>query len=154
MNTPKFHQFIGDRGVDSVQAAATYIEEKMLPQLKRLGYSNYTVSLKKDGTRLGTCGLFDREGLEGLDIGFAFLPEHENKGYGTESAYKLMDEAKIRFKIDKISGITTKTNYSSQRLLEKLGLRFSKYVKLPNDNEELMLYVWSRSKKNRNKLSL
>jgi RimJ/RimL family protein N-acetyltransferase len=65
-----------------------------------------------------------------------------------------MAEAKNRFRIKKISGITTKPNISSQKLLEKLGLRFMKYIKLPKDKEELMLYQWSQSKKHKNKLSL
>ena len=40
----------------------------------------------------------------------------------------------------KISAITTKDNFSSQKLIEKLRLKFQKFVTIPNDPEELMYY--------------
>ena len=91
---------------------------------------------------MGTCGLYDREGLEGIDIGFAFLPPYEKMGYGFESAQKLKEVAASKFGVTKISGITAKENIPSQKLLEKLGLQFIKLIKLPDDEEELMYYEW------------
>ena len=80
-NTRKWIENIGDRNIKTVESAKAYILEKMKPQLERLGYSNYTIIRKIDNVKIGTCGLYDREGLEGIDIGFAFLPEYEKKGY-------------------------------------------------------------------------
>ena len=84
LNTPKWLEYIGDRDVKTVESARDYIKNKILPQLKRLGYSNYTLIRKSDNVKIGTCGLFDRDGLEGIDIGFALLPEYERKGYAFE----------------------------------------------------------------------
>lgn len=112
----------------------------MQPQLERLGYSNYTLVRKIDNVKIGTCGLYDREGLEGIDIGFAFLPEYERKGFAFEAANKIKNVAFNEFGIKVISAITTKNNVSSQKLLEKLGLELTGTTKLPNDNEELLLY--------------
>ncbi len=89
LNTPKWLKFIGDRKVRTLSEAKDYITIKMLPQLQRLGFSNYTVIRKSDHKRVGTCGLFDREGLEGIDIGFALLPDCEQKGYAYEAANEL-----------------------------------------------------------------
>lgn len=44
------------------------------------------------------------------------------------------------FGLTKLSAITTKENISSQKLIEKLGLKFQKYVTIPGDPEELMYY--------------
>jgi len=44
------------------------------------------------------------------------------------------------FGIKEVKAITTKANKESQRLLEKLGLKFDKLIRIPNDQEELMLY--------------
>ena len=140
MNSPKWIKYIGDRKVYSVEEAEKYIQEKMLPQLERLGHSNNTIILKDSKEKIGTCGLFDREGLEGLDIGFSLLPQYEKLGYGYEAAQKLMEVAKDIFKVDKIKAITTKDNYASQKLLEKIGLKNTGVVNLPNDPEELLLY--------------
>lgn len=140
LNSEKWLQFIGDRGVYSEKEARKYIREKMYPQLKKEGYGNYIVLRKTDNAKMGTCGLFDRDGLEGIDIGFAFLPEFEGQGYAFEAAERLKKAGIEDFKIKNITAITAKYNLRSQRLLEKLGMRFSKHVTLPNDTEEIMFY--------------
>ena len=144
LNTPKWHKYIGDRKVHTQDQAIAYIENRMLSQLERLGYGNYTVIRKGDVTKIGTVGLFDREGLEGVDVGFAFLPEFEGKGYAFEASNKLMTIAKNDFGLETINAITVKENLSSQKLLEKLGLRFEKLINLPSDPEELLFYSWSK----------
>lgn len=140
MNTPKWLKNIGDRKVYTEEAAANYIAKKITPQFEKLGFGNYKVVRKSDGQFLGNCGLYDRPGIEGVDIGFAFLPAFEKKGYAFESAQKLKEEAFSNLGINTISAITIPANISSQKLLEKLGLRFVKMIRLPNDDEELMFY--------------
>ncbi|NQY05454.1 MAG: GNAT family N-acetyltransferase [Flavobacteriaceae bacterium] len=139
-NSPKWIKYVGQRNVQTLEDAAAYIEEKMTSQLARLGFSNYTVIRKSDNSKLGACGLYDREGIKGVDIGFAFLPQFEKKGYALESALKIKEAAIEIFDIKKISGITVKENEASQKLLEKLGLRFIKMISLTDNDEELMLY--------------
>jgi len=140
LNSPKWLQYIGDRNVRTIEAAAEYVEKKITPQFERLGYTNYTVIRKSDGEKLGTCGLYDRDGLEGVDIGFAFLPQHEGQGYAFEAALRVKALAFEVFKINHLCAITTQDNFSSQKLLEKLGFRFTKLINIPNDEVTLMLY--------------
>ena len=140
LNTPTWIQNIGDRQVTTLQAAKQYIQERMLPQVERLGFGNFTLLRIEDGKKVGTCGLYDREGLEGVDIGFALLPAYERMGYAFESAAKLMQLAEHYWNLSMVQGITITTNTASQKLLEKLGLQFIEYIYLPNDEAELMLY--------------
>jgi [ribosomal protein S5]-alanine N-acetyltransferase len=140
LNSEKWLQYIGDRNVKTVADACKYIEEKMLPQLYRTGFSNYTVIRKADDIKIGSCGLYDREGIDGVDIGFAFLPEYENMGYGFESARKILEMAKADFDIKIISAITTKDNLSSQKLIKRLGFKRNGIVVLPQAIERLLLY--------------
>ena len=140
MNTPKWIEYIGDRNVKTIASTKAYIANKMMPQLQRLGHSNYTIVRKSDDAKIGTCGLFDREGLEGIDIGFAFLPAYEKQGYAFEAADKLKHMAFNEFGISELSAITAKNNCASQALLEKLGLKQSGITKLPNEDEEVLLY--------------
>jgi RimJ/RimL family protein N-acetyltransferase len=139
-NTPNWLKYIGNRNVLSIESAKEYIKCKMLPQLERLGFGNYTVIRKSDHVSMGICGLYDREGLDGLDIGFAFLPEYGGNGYAFESANKLKQVAFTEFGITEIVAITTQDNTASQKLLEKLGLTLTGTTKIPNDDEELLLY--------------
>jgi len=143
-NTPKWIENIGDRNINSVEDAKDYINQNMISQLIKLGYSNYTLIRKIDNEKIGSCGLYDREGLEGIDIGFAFLPKYEKKGFAFEAANRLKQAAFNDFGIELINAITAKNNTSSQKLLEKLGLKFNKLTCLPNDDEELLLYTLKR----------
>ena len=140
LNSPKWMQYIGDRNVKSVEEAENYIKNRMLPPLEKNGFSNYTVQRKTDLAKIGTCGLYDREGLDGVDIGFAFLPKFEKQGFAFEAASKLLCEAKNSFGLKTVTAFTTKDNYSSQKLLEKLGLKKSGFIRIPNDEEELLFY--------------
>ncbi|MDL5513130.1 GNAT family N-acetyltransferase [Arenibacter sp. M-2] len=139
-NTPKWLKNIGDRNINSPEMAKEYILSKMKPQLERLGYSNYTLIRKTDKVKIGCCGLYDREGLEGIDIGFAFLPQYEGQGFAFEAADKLKNIAFDEFGLHSLSAITSKHNVASQRLLEKLGLALAGTTTLPNGKEELLLY--------------
>lgn len=140
VNSPKWIQYIGDRNVNSIEEAATYIQNRMLPQLERLGFSNYTLIRKSDQAKMGTCGIYSRDGMQDLDIGFAFLPQFEKQGFAYEAASKLVMEAKQTFHLKSLTAFTTKDNFSSQNLLEKLGMKNAGFIRIPNDDEELVLY--------------
>ncbi|SHK11321.1 GNAT family N-acetyltransferase [Epilithonimonas mollis] len=139
-NMPSFIKYIGDRNLRTKEDAENYINNRFFPQFEKLGFGNYVVILKEDNTKIGAVGIFEREGLDVLDIGFSFLEKYEGKGFAYESANKLKEVAASDFGVHKISAITTKDNYSSQKLIEKLGLKFQKMVTIPNDDEELMYY--------------
>ena len=139
-NMPKFIKYIGDRDLRTEQDARNYIMNRFLPQLEKRGFGNYVVILKENDKKIGAVGIFEREGLDVLDIGFSFFEEYEGKGYAYESAKKLKDAVKTQFAVEKLSAITTKDNFSSQKLIKKLGLIFQKYITLPNDPEELMYF--------------
>ena len=140
LNSPKWIKYVGDRNVHTIEEAANYINTKMKPQLKKLGFSNYTVIRKTDKVKLGSCGLYDREGIEGVDIGFAFLPQYEKMGYAFESAGKIKEVGFSQFNLKLINAITTKENKDSQKLLKKLGLKYIKTINIPDDDEDLLLY--------------
>ncbi|WP_158973646.1 GNAT family N-acetyltransferase [Cellulophaga sp. L1A9] len=140
MNTPKFIQYIGDRGISTIEDAEKYIQDIMLPQLDSLGYSSYTISRKLNGDKIGTCGLYNREGLDGIDIGFGLLPGYEGLGYAYEATHEILKAAFEVFEIKELKAITSKENFSSLKLLEKLGLKKIGVTNLPNDSKELLLY--------------
>jgi len=140
LNSPKWIQYIGDRCVLTKSDATEYIKNKVMSQFKRLAFGNYTLIRNEDGVKVGSVGLYDREGLHGVDIGFALLPQHEKKGYAFEAAMVLRNAAFTHFNLEEIGAITVKENKASQGLLERLGFSFLKLIKLPEDEEELMYY--------------
>ena len=140
LNTEKWLKNIGDRNVHNLEDAHKYVREKNLPQIERLGFGNAVVILKSNNEKIGTVGLYDREGIDGVDIGFAFLEDYEGKGYAYESAKKIMDIGINDFGIKKVSAITLPENLSSIKLIERLGLKFKEVIRIPNDIEDLNLY--------------
>ncbi len=139
-NMPRFIKFIGDRHIKTISDAENYIKDKFLPQFERVGFGNYLIVLKEGNQKIGAVGIFEREGLDVVDIGFSVLEKFEGKGLMFEAAQKIKSVGMEDFGLNKISAITVKDNFSSQKLIERLGLKFQKYVTLPNENEELMYY--------------
>lgn len=143
MNTPDWLYYIGDRNVRTEEEARLYIITKMMPQIETHGFGNYVVIRKEDGVKTGTSGLYDREGLDGVDLGFAFLPEYKRLGYGFESAAELVRRARNDFNLQKLVAITKSDNIPSRKLLEKLGFQDHGLLDLPGFSEDLLLYVLS-----------
>ncbi|MDC8102404.1 MULTISPECIES: GNAT family N-acetyltransferase [Chryseobacterium] len=139
-NRPKFIQYIGDRNIKTLEDAEDYIRNRFIPQIERLGYGNYLVMTKEGNNKIGGVGIFEREGLDVVDIGYSLLEEFEGKGYAYEAAQKVKSIGMEEFGLSKISAIISKDNVSSQKLIEKLGLKFQKHVTLPGEDEELNYY--------------
>lgn len=140
LNEPGWLKFIGDKGIRTMDDALNYIENGPRAMYEREGFGLFLVELKDDHIPIGLCGLIKRDGLEDVDIGFAFLKEYQSRGYAFEAASATMDLAKERG-MERIVAITTKDNHSSSKLLEKLDMKLEGYVILPNDTEELKKYI-------------
>lgn len=137
---PKFIKYIGDRNLKTVSDAAEYIKNRFLPQFEKRGFGNYLILTKEGNRKIGGAGIFEREGLDIADIGFSLLEEFEGNGYAYEAALKVKSIGMHDFGLPKISAITAKDNNASQKLIEKLGLKFRNMITLPGDGEELMYY--------------
>lgn len=142
MNTPKWHEFIGDRGINTPEAALKYINSSVLPLWDKGGLSTFTVLNKISREKMGTVGFYKRDELEFFDLGFAFLPQFEGEGYALEASKAVLEYAQINHQVHTLHAITLKENERSILLLEKLGFRFERVVEL-TDKEALNLYTWT-----------
>jgi len=138
LNSPKFIKYIGDRGVRSDEDARVFIRDRYRKSYEQNGYGLYAVELKANGTPVGMCGLVRRDTLPAPDLGFAFLPEHEGKGYGYESSLAVIDLGREKFGFDELLAITTLDNDASVGLLTKLGFEFDSVIDTP-EGEKLNL---------------
>ena len=143
LNSPKFIQYIGDRGVRSVEESRDFIQTRYKKSYSNHGYGLYAVDLKSGNDerpfQVGICGFVRRDTLPAPDLGFAFLPEHEGKGYGFESASALMNYGRETLDFTELLAITTVDNLPSQKLLEKLGFVFDELKEMP-DGEKLNVF--------------
>lgn len=139
LNDPGWLRFIGDKGVRSVEDARTYLANGPIAMYARTGFGLYLVLRKADQAPIGMCGLIRREGLDDVDIGFAFLPAYASQGYAREAAAATLAHGKRAFGMKRVVAITTPDNEKSIRLLEKIGLAFEKMVTVRSDEAPLVL---------------
>ena len=143
LNDPAWLRFIGDRGVRTLEDARKYILSGPLAMIERHGFGLYLAQRKSDATPMGICGLIKRDSLDDVDIGFAYLPQFCRHGYALEAAASVMVHGKRTFGLTRIVAITSPDNEGSIRLLEKLGLKFERMLRLPKDDDETMLFAWN-----------
>jgi RimJ/RimL family protein N-acetyltransferase len=138
LNSPKFLAYIGDRCVRSVEEATAFIESRYRSSYRDHGFGLYTVEIKEDEAQVGVCGFVKRDSLTEPDLGFAFLPEHESKGYGFEAAYAMLDYGRDTLRFGNVFAITSTNNDISGKLLRKLGFEYNGVVE--SDGETLKLF--------------
>jgi RimJ/RimL family protein N-acetyltransferase len=141
LNEPSWLQYIGDRGIRTLEDAVRYIETGPLFMYERYGLGLYHVRLAADGQPVGVCGLLKRESLEDVDLGFALLPGFRGEGYAREAAAAVLSHGRTVLGLQRIVAIVLRHNAPSRRLLEGLGFRLERPVRLVDDREELLLYA-------------
>ena len=141
VNDPDWLRYIGDRKVRTLDDAREYIRKGPVDSYARLGFGLYAMVPKGGGPPIGMCGLLRRDFLEDVDIGFALLPDYRRKGYGREAASATLAYAREVLGLGRIVAITSRHNERSGRLLEDVGLRFERMIRVPGPPpEEVRLY--------------
>jgi len=141
LNEPSFLHYIGDKGVRDLEGARQYILTGPVASYETNGFGLYLVTLLETKVPIGICGLIKRAELEDVDIGFAFLPEFWNKGFAFEAASAALGHGRDVLKRDRVVAITNVDNHASARVLEKLGLRFERMIRLSGDRADTRLFV-------------
>jgi len=85
--------------------------------------------------------LIKRESFTDVDVGFALLPSYWSRGYAFEAASAVIAYGRDALRISRIVAIVSPDNSSSIRVLEKLGLRFERMIRLFEDKSELKLFA-------------
>jgi len=141
LNEPSFVEFIGDRGVRTVDEARRYLLAGPIASYEQHGFGLYLVQLGEGDIPIGICGLLKREQLECPDIGFSLLPGYWSQGYALEAASAVMEYAREPLALGRLLAITSQHNERSARLLAKLGFTFERNIRMSPDGEELKLFA-------------
>ena len=139
LNEAAFLRFIGDKGVRTLSDAREYLLKGPIDSYGRHGFGLYATCLR-DGTPTGICGLVRRDVLEDVDVGFAFLSRHCLKGYAVESASAVLAHARQELLLQRIVAITSPENLGSIAVLERIGLKFERMIRLTEHSSEVKLY--------------
>jgi RimJ/RimL family protein N-acetyltransferase len=141
LNEPSFLRYIGDKKVRSIEDARQYILNGPVASYERHGIGLLLIELRGSQTPIGMCGLLKRDELPEPDIGFALMPDFWNKGFAFEAADVVLQDARDRLRLERILAITSLDNDASIKLLERLGFKFDRVIRLAPDREEVKLFA-------------
>lgn len=142
LQSPEYIEFIGDRGVDTLDKAAEYLDGYFLASEREHGFG-YLVVRNENDKAIGMVGMMKREYMDYPDLGFAFLPESFGKGYALASCKAYLEQQQAKSEITQIEAFTDVANKASQRLLERLGFELIKQFPHPDDGVTMMVYKLS-----------
>lgn len=134
VNTEGWLRFIGDRSVHSKEDAIGYINK--INSAPNIHY--WVVRLLENQAPIGVVTFIKRDYLDHFDIGFAFLPPHNGKGYAYEAANKVLATVRLQPEHAVVLATTLPDNTPSIKLLTRLGLHFEK--ELAVDGKTVRVY--------------
>lgn len=110
----------GPRDLAGTRAAL----ERSISQQNVSGFSFWPVFERESGRLIGEAGLFPLA-PDGPDValGYAFGAPFWGRGYATEAASAVLEEAFGPLGMDRVVAITREQNLASRRVLTKLGFR-------------------------------
>lgn len=145
-NDPDFIRHVGDRRIRSLPEALQAMRDGLLKLYDDYGYGPYLLEPLEGGPPMGICGLFKRDNLEYPDIGYGLLPRYRGRGYALEAASAVLKHVRNDLGLPQIKAIVSQANRSSVRLLEKLGMQAEATLRMPGEDEDVVLYGigWSQ----------
>lgn len=141
LNDADWLRFIGDKQVHTLADACRYLRDGPLAMIERRGFGLCCVERRNDGQALGMCGLLKRDGLDDVELGFAFVPAARGQGYAREAATAVLGHGFGALGLRRIVAITDPDNAASARVLEAVGLRFERLVQLAAGGQPVRLFA-------------
>jgi len=94
----------------------------------REGSGLFAVFEQSTGEFVGCCGhlFWDIDGRHETEVAYAILPDHWRKGYATEAALALKDDAFKRLGKKRVISLVNPNNIGSARVAESNGMRIEK----------------------------
>ena len=142
LNEPSFIQYIGDRGVRTLDDARAYFQAGPMASYEAHCFGLWLATLKESDERVGICGLLKRDTLAHVDVGFAFLPAYWRRGYAVEAAGAALAHGLKTLGLGRVVAITSPDNEGSKRVLERIGMTFERMISLGGkDDREVRLFA-------------
>lgn len=105
------------------------VQEKLTGEIRAAeehGVQYWPVFLRDDHEFVGCCGLKPHPSSGGvLELGFHLCPSHWRNGYATEAARRVIAHAFASLGVGALFAGHHPDNVASQRVLEKLGFRYT-----------------------------
>ncbi|MDN3918900.1 GNAT family N-acetyltransferase [Roseateles violae] len=145
VNDPDWHRNINDPGVRDREQALAWMETRLFEPYQRLGHGFWAVERLSDGQLIGMCGLFKRDSLPEVDVGYALAAPFRGQGYAREAAGACLAYGREQLGLRRILAIIAPDNTPSARVLESIGMVAQGVQQLDAQTGPSMLYAWEAS---------
>ena len=122
---PEVLHYVHEPTLENEAQAKDILTNIILPQYK-LNLGRWAIHTKPDQQFIGWCGLKYIEKTGIIDLGYRLLKMAWGKGYATEAARHTLSYGLHDLKIELITARAHIENKASLKVLEKIGMKFSK----------------------------
>ena len=122
---PEIVKYVHEPVLENENQAKEILTNIILPQYK-LNLGRWEIHTKNDYEFIGWCGLKYIKETGITDLGYRLLKTAWGKGYATEAAQYTLNYGLRDLKIETITGMAHIENIASLKVLEKIGMKFSK----------------------------
>jgi RimJ/RimL family protein N-acetyltransferase len=95
---------------------------------ERHGFGPFAVEISETGAFIGFVGLlipsFEARFTPCIEIGWRLASEYWGRGFATEAAQRVLEEAFSWWKLSEVVSFTVPGNVRSRRVMEKLGMTY------------------------------
>jgi RimJ/RimL family protein N-acetyltransferase len=145
---PEVMRYIGTGETASREGAAESIR-RMIQRFEADGFGQLTVVRREDGAVIGRCGLLvwddswnpttraEATGDTELEIGYKLGRPYWGQGFATEAAAAVRDHAQSELGAKRLIALIRPGNVASERVAEKIGMRYERDVELMKANARL-----------------
>lgn len=121
-------RYLGEPLLASEEEALTILRDRIFPQYNNYNIGRWAVVLTATGEFIGWCGLRYIADDEEYDLGYRFIEEYWGHGYATEAARSVLDYGHKTLPGARIVAKALVENTASIRVIEKIGMRFERYL--------------------------
>lgn len=122
---PEIVKYVHEPVLENEVQAKKILTHYILLQYQ-LNLGRWAIHTKANNEFIGWCGLKYIEETGIIDLGYRLLKFAWGKGYATEAAKYTLDYGLRDLKIEVITGMAHIENIASLKVLEKIGMNFSK----------------------------
>jgi ribosomal-protein-alanine N-acetyltransferase len=139
---PEVNRYLGGTRLQNPEALAKRIEFYIACHDK-FGFGNSAMIWKETGEVIGSAGIQPLEDTGEIEVGYTLIKRFWGRGLATEAARAWLEFGFDKCGLDRIVAVAFVENSASQRVMEKLGMKYEK-TEL-HYGEECVFYAVSAS---------
>ncbi|MBR7831704.1 GNAT family N-acetyltransferase [Actinospica durhamensis] len=148
---PEVMRWIGDGRVhERTKERSAGLIDRVRSGWEERGYGLIAATARESGEVLGWVTLaapdFLPEVLPAVEIGWRFRRRHWGRGYATEAARPMLHYAFTEVGLDRVLSLPRVENAASRRVMEKLGLGYTRETVVPGNGTTVAIYALDRAR--------